>query len=98
MVTKRTKRRDSILVEEKPKFRVGKFLKFKSGKRKEILKIYPKELQDITLGELEKMGYENPRAFIDDWTKAKGYFKSDKVIWVIEFKVERGNLERGKVE
>jgi len=89
MVTKRTKRRDSILVEDEPKFRVGKFLKFKSGERKEILKIYSKELQDLTLGELEKMGYNNPRSFIDDRIKTKGSFKSDKVIWIIEFKVER---------
>lgn len=89
VITKRTERRDAILVEEKPKFSVGKIIKFKNGKKKEIIKIYPKELQDITLGELEKMGYESPKSFINDWTEMKGTFKVDKVIWIIEFKVKQ---------
>ena len=89
VTTERNGRRDAILVEDKPKFNVGKNLNFKNGKSKEVIKIYSKELQDITLGELEKMGYENARTFIGDWTESKGAFKVNKVIWIIEFKAER---------
>ena len=95
-LTKRTERRDVILVDDKPKFNVGKFIKFKNGKKKEIIRIYHKELQDITLGELEKLGYESPKSFINDWTDRKGTFKVNQVIWIIEFKVNKNEKDKAE--
>jgi len=87
VIAERNERRDSILTKNKPKFSIGKVIKFKDGSKREILNIYPKELQDINLGELERMGYESPKIFIDNWIKVNKTFNSEQVVWIIEFKI-----------
>jgi len=79
-----TEELSAYISEEKPDLKKGN-KKVIEGKKTIIRNIYKRKLEDLTWGDLEMVGYENPNLFVSEWIKRKGTFEGKQAVWIVAY-------------